>query len=103
MWRPSWPRLAWLTTSATRPSTRELVRQLAEGVGVALKGDEVAPLLRQDAVFQTFAIAVLEEATNGVLARMTKRRIAQIMRQAGRGHDGLNVGLTLLQIGVFFG
>ena len=74
------------------------MRQLAEGVGVALKGDEVAPLLWFYKLFQLLAFSVLEETADGVLARVTERRVAEVVGQTSRSHDGLDVGLTFFQL-----
>ena len=74
------------------------MRQLAEGVGIALKGDEVAPLLGFYKLFQLLAFSVLEEAADGILARVAERRIAEVVGQTSRSHDGFDVGLTLFEL-----
>ena len=74
------------------------MRQLTEGVGIAFEGDEVAPLLWFYKLFQLLAFSVLEETADGVLARVAERRIAEVVGQTSRSHDGLDVGLTFFQL-----
>ena len=75
---------------ASRPPSLELVGQQAEGVGVALKVGEVLPKSRGEAVIvpQSQSLSFGEEGGDGPFARMTERRITQVVRQAGGGHDG---------------
>ena len=59
----------------------------SQGIGIALKMDEVAPLLmvEQRLVFQ--AVALAEICRNGTFATMSERRIAQVVSQTSRCHD----------------
>ena len=50
---------------------------------------------------QGFPWTVIEEATDGVFARMAEGRVAEVMGQTSCGDDVLNVGQVLLQFRVF--
>ena len=64
--------------------------QQAEGVGVTFKVGEVLPKSRGEAVIvpQSQSLSFGEEGGDGPFARMPERRITQVVRQAGGGHDG---------------
>ena len=68
-----------------------------ESVGVAFKCDQIAPLLRKHGVLELLAFAVLEEAANSVFSRMAERRITEVVSEAYRGDDGLDVRLVFFQ------
>ena len=69
-------------------SAVEAVGEEAEGVGVTLEMHEVVPQLLADSATQLLALALAEERLDGFLAGVTERRIAHIVRQASRAHDG---------------
>ena len=66
----------------------EAVGEEAEGVGVTLEMHEVVPQLLADSATQLLALALAEERLDGFLAGMAERRIAHVVRQASRAHDG---------------
>ena len=76
---------------------------MKESVGVALEGDEVAPLFGQHLALQFLALTVLEETTDSIFARVTEGRIAEVVGQTSCGYNSLNVGLVLLQVGMLLG
>ena len=71
-----------------------------EGVGVAFKCSQVAPLFGEHGVLQFLSFPVFEKTADGVLARVAKGWIAQIVSQAHCGNDGLDIGLSVFQFGM---
>ena len=78
------------------------MRKHAEGVGVALESDEVAPLARLYLTLKHFAFAVFEETADGVFAGMAERRVAKVVGKAGRGNYGVDVFHLSFQLGTLF-
>ena len=76
----------------------ELAGQQMESVSVTFKCDQIAPLLREHGVLEFLAFAVLEEAADGVFSGMAERWITEVVSEANRGDDGLDVGLVLFQL-----
>ena len=68
----------------------ELMRQEAEGIGIALEVDKVlpAPPLGTHLILQPAPSALRKVGADGTLPTMTKGRIAHIVRQGGRADDG---------------
>ena len=69
----------------------ELVDEGAQRVGVALKVDEVVPLLDGELVLEFQTAALAEVSPDGLFARMAERRVAQVVRQAGGSDDFADV------------
>ena len=59
----------------------------AEGIGVALEVDEVGPLGTVEQGAQALTGALAEKGADGLLARVPEGRIAQVVGEAGGGHD----------------
>ena len=72
----------------TLAATFKLMRQDSEAVGITLEMGDVVPELGRNFIFQSLSGTLAEESLDGFFSRMTKRRIAQIMCQAGCTHDG---------------
>src|SRR5690606_34948693 len=68
----------------------ESVREDTQGIGVAFEGDQVFPLRGCHLTFQ-LALICNKIGGNGRFARVAKGGIPKIMRQAGRGDDGIDV------------
>ena len=60
----------------------------AESVGIAFEMCDVVPESLADLRLQLHSIPLSEECLNGLLATMTERRVAKVMRQACGTHDG---------------
>ena len=74
---------------AAAPTSVEMVREQAEGIGVAVEARNVVPLTGREveSVFHLCAAPLRKEAANGALARVTERRVAHIVGEAGgRNH-----------------
>ena len=66
-----------------RTTTVELMNESAQGVGVSLKVDEITPLLNSKFILEFQAFTLTEVGSDGLFARVSKRRITQIVRQTG--------------------
>lgn len=65
--------------------------QQTESIGVALEMRDVVPKSLTHFVAQEIAAVLGEERLYGLFARMAKRRVAHVMGQTGRLHDGTNL------------
>ena len=61
--------------------------QQAEGIGVSFEVGNVVPEFLRYMFFQVGSLAFGEIGLNGFLARMSKRRIAHVVSQAGCADD----------------
>ena len=66
----------------------EAVREQSEGVGVTLEVREVLPHLRRHTRLQRQSPTLAEERLYSLLAGVTERRIAHVVRQTRRANDG---------------
>ena len=66
----------------------EAVREQSEGVGVTLEVRQVLPHLRRHTFLQRQSAALAKERLYSLLARVSERRIAHVVRQTRRAHDG---------------
>ena len=66
----------------------EAVREQSEGVGVTLEVREVLPHLRRHTRLQRQSPTLAKERLYSLLAGVTERRIAHVVRQTRRAHDG---------------
>lgn len=96
-------------TARTAPV--EMMGQQSEGIGIAFKMNQVIPLLLTQSGrvqfvpigLQPLAVSLTEESAYGLLARMTERRVAQIVSQTGCRYDGTQFRyMSLLQFGMLF-
>ena len=96
-------------TARTTPV--EMMGQQSEGIGIAFKMNQVIPLLLAQSGrvqlipigLQPLTVSLTEESAYGLLARMTERRVAQIVSQTGCRYDGAQLRyMGISQIGMLF-
>ena len=64
------------------------VREQTEGVGVALKVYEVVPEVGRQMRLQLLTRTLAEERLYGLLSTVSERRVAHVVCQTGRAHNG---------------
>lgn len=69
----------------------EAVSKQAECVGVTLKVSDVVPQFGAQPVFEISPLALGEERLNGLLAGVSERRVAHVVRQACRAYYGADL------------
>lgn len=68
----------------------------ADSVGIAFKSNQIVPLRWRNHLFVFSALIIAEIAAYRFLARMTERRVAEVVSKASGRDDYVDVGKLLL-------
>ena len=72
-------------------ATNKLMRKQSESIGISFKAGTIFPFFIRHFCFEMLSVSFREEGSNGLFARMTKRRIAQIVCQASCRNNRTNL------------